>query len=281
MGGNVIRNLKSSHNSHLADKIGQHLPPGGPVVAHVLAPQIQPVFDAFAVQDVGEIDGGAGVFVIALAGGNNDFALAHFVQHIFIIPAGQIVRRRVEIDVVVEIPFSVIAQIVNPAHGNSAGENIRAAEKAVGGVQRPHGSAGSDDRNQPFAVVMNERNHLLHHVLVECLVPHPFVVGIHVAIQPAFAVHSIDGKDLAFAALDQRGEHVDHLEALQFQKIRRGGGKNEHRESVMAVHRDRHLLLQAVAPPIVNFSAHAFSPLGEWGSNGCGGNGWRGIGHGV
>ena len=209
-------------------------------------------------EDAAHGDGGRGFLVGTLAGDEVDVLLPAQLAEggVVVGEVGQVVERGVEVDVLVPIAVGVVLEVVAAAHRDAAVEEIGAAEKGVGGVQRAEGGAGDDGLHAAGALRVDERRDLVAHVGVELLVADGLVPRVHVVVEPALAVDGIDREDLHLAAVDEGRDGVDDMEPLILEVIGGGGGKHQEREAVVAVDGDLHVLVKAGAVPLVDLAVH-------------------------
>lgn len=105
---------------------------------HIRAPDVELMVDALSVQDGRKAAGGIRVFPIALTGNNmNVVAAANLRQQAVVLHIGQVLYRRVEIHILIVVPFGVGAQIVIATHTDDTAEEVWPAEEQVDGVQSP------------------------------------------------------------------------------------------------------------------------------------------------
>jgi hypothetical protein len=84
-----------------------------------------------------------------------------------------------------------------------------------------------------------------------------FMMRVHPAVEPAFRINAIDGKNLDFSRFDKRRYRVYHIKPFIFQIVRRRAGKHQKREAIMSVHGDFHIFVEAGTPPRMNLSIHS------------------------
>src|SRR5687767_3103723 len=86
----------------------QHRPPGIPVMRPFLAPYIQFIPDAFIIEDLGKFPAGGRVFIITAAG-QDMYMLASpdLFQNIMISQVAHIMKRTVEVDIIVKIALCI------------------------------------------------------------------------------------------------------------------------------------------------------------------------------
>ena len=60
-------------------EIREHLPPRRPIVAHVMAPDVEFVWNTFRMENAGEVFGAFWALIISTPGGDDDFLLAKLV----------------------------------------------------------------------------------------------------------------------------------------------------------------------------------------------------------
>ena len=103
---------------------------------HIRAPDIKLMADALGVQDGRKAAGGIRVFPIALTGNNmNVVAAADLRKQAVVLHIGKILYRRVEIHILIVVPFGVSAQIVIATHADDTAKEVWPAEEQVDGVQ--------------------------------------------------------------------------------------------------------------------------------------------------
>src|SRR5688572_371749 len=91
-----------------AQVMWQHGAPGIPVVRPFCSPHIQFVPDAFVIKDLGKLTAGGGVFIRTTAGEDmNMLALSYLLQYSMIGEIAHIMKRTVEINVIIKIVLGV------------------------------------------------------------------------------------------------------------------------------------------------------------------------------
>ena len=226
-------------------------------MGNIMPPDIQFVRDAFGVQHGGQAARSIGL--LPFAGAGNDMDVAAFFdqrQIIFIIEVGQILYRRVEIDIFIVIAFCITAQVVIAAHGYNAIDEVGAAEEEVGGVQGAKRSPAGNNGRFLAGHILDKRYNLVKNIFVELLVADGLMSGMHILVEPALRVDAVDRKHLHLTLVDLPADGVDQLKALVFQKIRGSGGEKQLGSTVVAVDGYFHCLVQGRAVPGVDLSFH-------------------------
>lgn len=86
--------------------------------------------------------------------------------------------------------------------------------------------------------------------------PDGLVAGVHVGIEPAFCVDTVDGKHLHFARVDGPGNGVNQVEALVLQVVGSSRWQKEQGKAVVPVDGYFHLFVKAGAVPGMDVSVH-------------------------
>src|SRR5262249_10518618 len=151
--------------------------------------------NALVGEKLGEAVSGAAVFPWALASGKMDVARSELLIDPGIAQVSDVIRRVVEVEVVVEDSVHEILQVVDARHGEAALDNVGMFEKHIGGVIGAEGSAHGGDSNVGFAVVPNERNHFVAEVAIENGLHPAAVLGVRIFVVKAEAVDGVEGEE--------------------------------------------------------------------------------------
>src|SRR5215213_2592442 len=238
-----------------------HLPPGRPVVRHVVSPEVEIVRNAFLRQHAGEAAGSARVFVSALPRDYVNLALLAKQVEVVIAHVRQVIHRVVEVDVLVEVIAVIItANVERAAHRDHPVEEVGPAKQLIGAVERAEARARGDYARAAPAAVPDVRHDLARYVAVVLDLPRGFVFRMNLVIEPARPVDAVDREDLYFSRLDKILDRVDHLKPLVLQVVGRRGGKHEQGESEVPVGDYLHSPVEARAVPLIGNSVHEGSP---------------------
>lgn len=164
----------------------QHSLPPGPVVACVVAPYIEAARDAFVAEDLRH----AFVVVPTLvvnAGGEDVVVTAVTIEIPGVADVGEVVHGDVEVAVVVVVAAEKVGGVEGSAHGEHGGEDVGMPERSVQGVVAAE--ARADGAKAGVLILLtDERDDLVHDVLLVLNLAGDAPAGRHVAVVPAFAV---------------------------------------------------------------------------------------------
>lgn len=224
---------------------------------HIRAPDIKLMVDALGMQDGRKAAGRIRVFPIALTRNNmNMVAAANLRKQAVVLHIGQVLYRRVEIHILIVVPFGVGAQIVVAAHTDDPAEEVRPAEEQVDRVQSPQRCAAGDDGGALTRHAFDERHDFLKDILIELLMPDRLVAGVHIGVEPALCVDAVDGKHLHFARIDRACNGINQVKALVLQVVGGSCWQKEQRKAVVPVDGNFHLFVEAGAVPGMDVSVH-------------------------
>ncbi len=242
--------------------MGQHCAPRGPIVRHIVTPEIDMMRNGLGGEYVGKLHRTLRRFVVTLTGEKIDVVLrAKFGENTLVIQVGEIIHGTVEVTIVVIVAVGVRFDIIRAAHGNRAIEHIRSPEQRVGCMQRAQTCTGRDDGGVIARHISDERHDLINDILVVLLMPHGAVRRRNVLIQPALAVDAVDGERFDLSRVNERLDGIDEIESLVLEVVGGRRGEHQQRQTVMAIDGNFHLLVQVGAVPGMNLALHTF--LGE------------------
>src|SRR5438034_9996479 len=99
----------------------QHLPPPGPVVIYVVTPQVERVRNSLPFQNLRKLLAAIWSFVRTTARKDVDrIRSTKDREEVFVVQAGKIISRIIEIDVIVVIAVQIRLDVVTAAHRNHA-----------------------------------------------------------------------------------------------------------------------------------------------------------------
>src|SRR5580698_4049487 len=235
---------------HFVEVLGEHSAPGGPLVVALGAPVVDAVWDSLGAQGVGHPPGFADVFPFAFAGGEDDPALPEPVQ-LRALQAGEELKRRGEVQVMVPGPAVEVLDLIGTAHADGGAEDVGVAAQRGHRVERADRRACGDDVEGLAAEVgVDGRYHLPPDALVE-LVEQPQAVlhrgrlGHH-----RLAGHAVDGVQLDPALGQQRAARVYQAVPLDLLGVAAGRGEDQHGPAVQAPPNHGDLLLQPFGKPL-------------------------------
>src|SRR6185369_2491799 len=240
----------SSPAHALGERIGQHLSPGGPVVGHVVAPEIQLVRDTLAPEDTGQLSRVLRPLPRALAAADVDRAVVE-QREILAVEPRKVRGRVVEEDVVVPEAEEVTRpQVVEPAHRHQGVEEVGPAEDCVRGVKGAEARSGcADPRRVVLEHLPDVRDHFLLHVAGEERLASCLLRERHPVRHPGVTVDAVDAEDGDPPVEDQRLERLDEPHPLGLEEVTGGGGEEEEGAAPGAVADDGHVDAQPRAVP--------------------------------
>src|SRR5690606_18117523 len=115
---------------------------------------------------------------------------------------------------------------------------------------------GRNNADSPLTAIPDVRHDLVADVVIVLLLPDSFVVGMDAAVEPAFLVDAVDGKDFDLTRFDIFADNFDDVKAFVFEVIGSGRWEHEQREAILAVGNNLHALLQAGAEPSIYDTLH-------------------------
>ena len=233
--------------------------PEGPVVAALGAPIVDGVANAFAIEDFGEVIGGAAVFPRAGAGDEMNVAGCKLTINPGVRKIGDVVDGIVEIKIVVEHAAHEISHVVYAGHGEAALENTGMFKERIRGVISAERSAHGGDGDLRLAVVPDKWDDFLAQVGIKNGLHVAAMKGVRASIVKAEAVDGVDGIKFDAAGVNEFGERADHALAFEFEFVAGAGGKADDGRAVMAVGDDAEFEAQASRVPAMIFAIHSFA----------------------
>ncbi|MNL53502.1 hypothetical protein D3C87_1767540 [compost metagenome] len=129
-------------------------------------------------------------------------------------------------------------------------------EKQVGGMQRAKRGTRRNDLIIRAGILLDKRHHLLDHVIVKRLVPDSFVVAMHMWIQPAFGVDTVNAIHLHLTGINIRLDALDQPVPFIFQEIRCCRWDEQQRNSIVPVNGNFHFLVKRRTKPSGYMALH-------------------------
>jgi len=215
-----------------------HLAPPRPVVLDAVAPHVEPMVDAFRVQNLREPQIVMQAY-IPVARGENDFHLAHFFDVPIVAQILQVIKRRIEVGGVVVITVNMLMNIITAAQANELIDEIGMAKRQVRSVITAKAATGGDK----IIVVVdgaNQGNHFVENVRLVLRVAIQSVAGMSMVVVPTFFVNAVGAEYLIEAVLDLVRECADHSCIFILEKSPARGRKNQNRCAAVSENQQFH-----------------------------------------
>jgi hypothetical protein len=104
---------------------------------------------------------------------------------------------------------------------------------------------------------MDEGHHLIADVAIVLLLHPGAMERVRVLIEERLMGHGGNGEDLDLPGLDEGRQGADHALPLMLPLIAAAGGEHQHRQAVMSVDDERHVVADPRRIPSVIFLLHA------------------------
>jgi len=190
----------------------------------------------------------------------HNFHLPVARQKPVVILIGQIIRRTIEVAIVVIIPIQKLMDIERPAHAHAMRDYIRMLQRKIHRMVSPKAAAR---HGQPRRLILPayKRHHLMQNVALVLQMPQHPHLGMHALVVPTLGINSIGAKYLQFAALDFRRQHANHPAVFIFEKLSHGGRKHQQRSTRIPKNQSIHVPVQFLAITFVIFAIHSLQYL--------------------
>ena len=223
-------------------------------MAGVVAPDVEAAGDAFVAKDLRH------TFVVVPAlvvdtGGKKVGVAPIAVEIPGIADVGQVVHGDIEVAVVVVVAGEEAGGVEGAAHREHRSEDVGVAEGDVEGVIATEAGANGGKLNG-LVLLANQRQNLLHQVLLVLHVTGDAPARRDVAVVPAFGVDRVDAEQLQAPLFEFVMNDVDHAAILKLEEAAAGGGKDERRNSRMAEDEQFHVAPKRGGEPFVVFAFH-------------------------
>src|SRR5580700_4320012 len=186
----------------------RHTLPEWPVVLAVVAVNIEPVGDAFAVENRGHLYIGVEAHVPVRRSEHN-FHLPDAAQEPVVAHIRKVIRRIVEVDVVVVVTVEEAFDLKTSAHRDAGGNQIGMAHGKIECVITAEAASGNGNLRGPvFPFQIGQE--LIDDVALVLHVTPDASSGMRALVVPALAVDAFDAEDLYFARFELPGERTDH-----------------------------------------------------------------------
>src|SRR5215217_883984 len=110
-------------------------------------------------------------------------------------------------------------------------------------MQRSKGGAADNNRRFVARMGFYKRNHFFIYIFIELLVTDNLMFGIHVLVQPAFIVDTINRKHFYFTTIDKRSEDLYKLKPFIFKVICCRCWYQQKSQPVITISGNGHILL--------------------------------------
>jgi hypothetical protein len=223
----------------------------------VVSPNVEAGGDILGTEDLVEVlvVGPADIFV---SGDEDVSVMAVLIEVPKIGEIGEVVGRKVEVAVVVEVAVEEAGWIAGSAERKDGVEDIWVTEADVDCViaaeAAPYGSEVGY-----LGVFANEGEDLLQDVLLVLEVASDARTRTDVAVVPALAVDGVDAEDLEISMSELVMNGVDHTAVLELEEAAAGGGKDECWEAGVTEDEQFHLPTEQWGKPSLIFALHAWA----------------------
>jgi hypothetical protein len=209
----------------LALEIGcEHSLPPGPVVACVVAPDVEAARDTFVAEYLCHTFVVVPALIVNTCG--QDVGIAPIAVEIpGVADVGEVVHGNVEVAVVVVVAGEKVGRVKGSAHREHGCEDVWMAEGDVHSVIAAE--AGADGAEAGVLVLLAyEGTDLVHDVLLILDLTGDSPTWRDVAVVPAFVVDRVDAVELKVAVFELVVDGVDHAAIFKLEETALGGGKD-------------------------------------------------------
>ena len=252
--GEVRRRMTCTAASSSLSRKRAAWPPGHPVVAHVVAPQLQVYAGALGLQQGREVLALFGRLVGALARGHDPVDVADALELGPVGDPAKVEHGLVEVVVLVAVSIHPAVEVVGAAHGDDVAEPAGVLGGGVHRVVGADGGACGHEARGASGVPLDVGQQLVGDVAVVSLqtglLPGPGVGFSQLC--PAL----VSGVDLDASGCEERLEHLDHQEPFVVEAVGGCGREEQHGDAHIAPAGHGHLLAHAVAVPGPGGVAH-------------------------
>jgi predicted alpha/beta superfamily hydrolase len=223
-------------------------------VAGIVSPDVEVAWNIFGAEDLRH----ALICVPALVvnAGCEDISVAPVLLEILgIADVGQIVRRDVEVAVVVVVPREKVGGVEGAAHGEHGGEDLRMPQRNVQCVIAAEAAADGGELSA-LVLLTKERQDLLHQILLVLHVPRDPPSWRDGAVIPAFGVDRVDADELQVAVFEFVVDDIDHTAVFKLEETAAGCGKDEYGKAGVPEDEQFHVAPEGWGEPSVIFAFH-------------------------
>src|SRR5208337_2251323 len=181
--------------------------------------------------------------------------LPDLAQELLVAQVRHIVRRVVEIDIVIIVAVKEALDVERSAHGNARRNQIRMAQGKIQRVIAAKTASGNGNLRS-LVLPLQVRQKLVGDVTLVLHMPRDACSRRHALVVPALAVDAVHAEQLKRSRFQFPGQRADHSRVFILEKTPHGGRKNEDRLPGMPKHQRLHVAPQFVAILRVIFTVH-------------------------
>jgi len=216
---------------------------------YVMPPEIDPGWYLLLCKNLFETNGFFGVFPWALPRTDYDSGLSDLVYEPGVIHAGEIIDRRVEIDVLIIVVAYDLFERIYAGERNTGIKNVRVSQQKVYGMVGAHAVACQSDFAVALAMIAYEGCNFIDDILVVGFMSEDVVAHVPIFAKYRLIVETVDTEDLQATLFDMFPDYVKHAEIFKFMKSAAGTRKDQQRPAIVAVNLQTHFVPDIVTVP--------------------------------
>src|SRR5580693_1516925 len=231
-----------------------HPLPQGPIMLRMIAEHIQPVRHTLFIQHRRHLH----VLVqthIPVRRPEHDLHLPPMAQKPIVAHLRHVIRRAIEIAIVVVVSVQKLVDVIGSAHAHTMGHYVRMLQPKVD-CMIP--TEAAPRHRQPWRVILpaQEGQEFMQNIAFILQMPQHALSGMNALVVPALCVHRIGTKHLQLSTLNLRGEHPDHAPIFVFEEPAHGCRKHKQRRPAVSEDQRFHVAVKFLAIASVIFTIH-------------------------
>src|ERR1700733_2208171 len=178
--------------------------------------------------------------LVVPAGGQYIGVLPVAIQKPRVAHIRHVVRRRVEVDILIVVAVQKVGNIEGAGHREEAGEDVRMAQRDVHRVI-PAKAAANADEVAVLILQPDQRKQLVEDVFLILDLPGYAPARWDVAVVPALRIERVDAVELDLSVVDLVPDRADHAAIFELIEARLRAGEDNGRRAAVSVDKEFHI----------------------------------------